>query len=287
MASSIADVFLRIANQAIKKLEAEMPNHFSLIADHVYDEFDSSQKLNKEFFDDLQARVQVLEAASFFVKQFENAPESRILEIKVKKAKQHDDYLEEIQKDLSRGVVYVTWTRSPEEVLYIGKAGFSGRVKRLADSHHTSLRTSLHSATTLSLLIPTNEDYLEHLEASCIRLMNWPIPSKSLFNKKLETSNIPKGEYSERLDLFADRLNDLASKIRRLQWGKTEKSQTGDLESKAQPLPAAEEPSAPVSKEKTSTAQKKDFLKEYKKADADRKWEIYNIFKEQGWGKPY
>ena len=52
-------------------------------------------------------------------------------------------------------------------------------------------------------------------------------------------------------------------------------------------MPAAENHSVPVSNEKTSNAQKKEFLKEYKKADADRKWEIYNIFKEQGWGKPY
>ena len=287
MASSISDLFLRIATQAKKRLESEMPDHFNTIADYVYNELDSSKKPNRDFFNELQVKLQVLESASFFIKQFENAPESRILEFKVQKSKQHDDYLEEIQKDLGRGVVYVTWTRSPEEVLYIGKAGFSGRVKRLVDTHHTSLRTSLHSATTLSLLTPTNEDYLEHLEASCIRLMNWPSPSKSLFNKKLETSNIPKGEYSERLDLFADRLEDLASKIRRLQWGKTEKSQTENLEAKPQPLPAAEEPSVPVSKEKTSSAQKKDFLKEYKKADPDRKWEIYNIFKKHGWGKPY
>jgi hypothetical protein len=264
-----------------------MDDHFNVIADHVYDGIDSNQKLNKEFFDELQVKLQVLESASFFINQFESAPESRVLEYKVKKAKQHDDYLEEIQKDLGRGVVYVTWTRSPEEVLYIGKAGFSGRVKRLADSHHTSLRTSLQNATTLSLLHPTNESYLDHLEASCIRLMNWPNPSKSLFNKKHETSNIPKGEYSERLDLFADRLEDLAWKIRRLQWGKTEKSKTGDLETEPQHLPAAEKPSVQVSNEKTSNAQKKEFLKEYKKADADRKWEIYNTFKEQGWGKPY
>lgn len=287
MASSIADLFHRIATQAIKRLEGEMPDHFNAIADHVYNGFDSKQKLDKEFYDELQVKLQVLESASFFIKQFENAPESRISEFKVRKAKQHDDYLEEIQKDLGRGVVYVTWTRSPEEVLYIGKAGFSGRVKRLADSHHTSLRTSLQNATTLSLLHPTNESYLDHLEASCIRLMNWPNPSKSLFNKKHETSNIPKGEYSERLDLFADRLEDLALKIRRLQWGKTEKSKTGDLETESQPLPAAEKPSVQVSNEKTSNAQKKEFLKEYKKADADRKWEIYNTFKEQGWGKPY
>lgn len=287
MASSIADLFHRIATQAIKRLEGEMPDHFNAIADHVYDGFDSNQKLGKEFFDELQVKLQVLESASFFIKQFENAPESRISEFKVRKAKQHDDYLEEIQKDLGRGVVYVTWTRSPEEVLYIGKAGFSGRVKRLADSHHTSLRTSLQNATTLSLLHPTSESYLDHLEASCIRLMNWPNPSKSLFNKKHETSNIPKGEYSERLDLFADRLEDLALKIRRLQWGKTEKSKTGDLETEPQHLLAAEKPSVPVSNEKTSNAQKKEFLKEYKKADADRKWEIYNTFKEQGWGKPY
>lgn len=287
MASSIADLFLRIANQAIKKLEAEMPNHFSLIADHVYDEFDSSQRLNKEFFDELQTRVQVLEAASFFVKQFENAPESRILEFKVKKAKQHDEYLEEIQKDLGRGVVYVTWTRSPEEVLYIGKAGFSGRVKRLADSHHTSLRTSLHSATTLSLLAPTNEDYLEHLEASCIRLMNWPSPSKSLFNKKHENQNLPRGEYSERLDLFADRLEDLAAKIRRLQWGKTDDSKLNEEKSLLEDVPSAEKQSISASAENKSTEQRKELLKEYKKADADKKWEIFNIFNKSGWGKPY
>lgn len=287
MASSISDLFLRIATQAKKRLESEMPDHFNTIADYVYNELDSSQKPNRDFFDELQVKLQVLESASFFIKQFENAPESRISEYKVPKTKQHDDYLEEIQKDLGRGVVYVTWTRSPEEVLYIGKAGFSGRVKRLVDSHHTSLRTSLHSATTLSLLTPKNEDYLEYLEASCIRLMNWPNPSKSLFNKKLETSNIPKGEHSERLDLFADRLEDLALKIRRLQWGKAGKSGTEDIKIKAQPLPAAEKPSVPVSNEKRSNAQKKDFLKEYKKADADRKWEIYNAFKEQGWGKPY
>ena len=287
MASSIADLFLRIAIQATKRLESEMDAHFNVIADHVYDGIDSNQKLNKEFFDELQVKLQVLESASFFIKQFENAPESRILEFKVRKAKQHDDYLEEIQKDLGRGVVYVTWTRSPEEVLYIGKAGFSGRVKRLADSHHTSLRTSLQNATTLSLLHPTSESYLDHLEASCIRLMNWPNPSKSLFNKKHETSNIPKGEYSERLDLFADRLEDLALKIRRLQWGKADKSGTEDLEIKAQPLPATENASVAVPKEKTSNEQRKELIKEYKKADADRKWEIYNIFKEQGWGDPY
>jgi len=161
MASSIADLFLRIATQATQRLEDEMPDHFNPLADHVHDESDPNQKLSKDFFDELQVKLQVLESAAFFIKQFENAPESRISEFKVRKAKQHDDYLEEIQKDLGRGVVYVTWTRSPEEVLYIGKAGFSGRVKRLADSHHTSLRTSLHSATTLSLLTPTNEDYLD------------------------------------------------------------------------------------------------------------------------------
>ena len=32
---------------------------------------------------------------------------------------------------------------------------------------------------------------------------------------------------------------------------------------------------------------KERLLEEYKIANADRKWEIYNIFKEQGWGKPY
>lgn len=287
MASSIADLFLRIASQATKRLESEMDDHYNVIADHVYDGIDSNQKLNKEFFDELQVKLQVLESASFFINQFESAPESRILEYKVKKAKQHDDYLEEIQKDLGRGVVYVTWTRSPEEVLYIGKAGFTGRVRRLVDSHHTSLRTSLHSATTLSLLTPTNESYLEHLEASCIRLINWPTPSKSLFNKKHETSNIPRGEYSERLDIFADRLEALASKIRRLDWGKEEKVSGGDQEANPDSSSHASKESVKPPTESKVGENQGELLKEYKNATSDRKWKIYNIFKEQEWGNPY
>lgn len=222
MASTIKELFSKISQSAISKLENEISSHFDDLADHVFNELSWDTKPSKEFFEDWRNKLQTLDAAEFFLSQFGNAPDYRLLDIPVKKAKQHDEYLSEVENALSsrgQGVVYITWRKSPEEIFYIGKAGYSDGVKRLVDSHHTSLRTSLQHASTLSLLTPTNESILYQLEASCIHLLRWYAPDNELFNKKSETSNLPKGQYSKRLDMFANRLEELTGRVRRMQWG--------------------------------------------------------------------
>jgi hypothetical protein len=227
MASSIDQLFLRIAIQARETLENEIVDHFDEIGDYISSELDPSAKPSQDFFNEWQIKLKVLDAAGFFLKQFESASDSRMFEYSIKKSKQYDYFLECVQSELRRGVVYIVWKKSPQEIHYIGKAGFSDRhskVKRLTDQYHKNLTDALHASSTLSFLIPTNEYYLSQLEASCIRLLNWYEPNNDLFNRRSEDSNIPKGEYSRRLDLFADRLEELAAKIRRLQWGKDFKS---------------------------------------------------------------
>jgi hypothetical protein len=222
MASSISEFFLRIAVKAHDVLENEIVDHFNEIGDYISLELDPKTKPNQEFFDEWQLKLKVLDAAGFFIKQFENASDSRIYEFAIKKSKQHNEFLKTVQSDLRKGVVYIVWKKSPQEIHYIGKAGFSenqSKVKRLTDQYHKNLNDALHASSTLSLLTPTNEDYLNQLEASCIRLLNWYEPKNDLFNRRSEDSHIPKGEYSRRLDLFADRLEELAAKMRRLQWG--------------------------------------------------------------------
>lgn len=222
MASTIKELFSKISQSAISKLENEISSHFDDLADHVFNELSWDTKPSKDFFEDWRNKLQTLDAAEFFLSQFGNAPDYRLLDIPVKKAKQHDEYLSEVENALSsrgQGVVYITWRKSPEEIFYIGKAGYSDGVKRLVDSHHTSLRTSLQHASTLSLLTPTNESILYQLEASCIHLLRWYAPDNELFNKKSETSNLPKGQYSKRLDMFANRLEVLTGRVRRMQWG--------------------------------------------------------------------
>ncbi|MBM3454994.1 MAG: hypothetical protein FJX80_07580 [Bacteroidetes bacterium] len=222
MASTIKELFSKISESAISKLENEISSHFDDLADHVFNELSWDTKPSKDFFEDWRNKLQTLDSAEFFLSQFGNAPDYRVLDIPVKKAKQHDEYLSEVENALSsrgQGVVYITWRKSPEEVFYIGKAGYSDGVKRLVDSHHTSLRTSLQHASTLSLLTPTNESILYQLEASCIHLLRWYAPDNELFNKKSETSNLPKGQYSKRLDTFANRLEELTGRVRRMQWG--------------------------------------------------------------------
>jgi hypothetical protein len=222
MASTIKDLFIKISESAISKLENEISSHFDDLADHVFNELSWDSKPPKDFFEEWQKKLQTLDAAEFFLNQFGNAPDYRLLDIPVKKAKQHDEYLSEIENALSsrgQGVVYITWRKSPQEVFYIGKAGYSDGVKRLIDSHHASLRISLQHASTLSLLTPTNESFLYQLEASCIHLLKWYSPDNELFNKKSETSNLPKGQYSKRLDTFANRLEGLTDRVRRMQWG--------------------------------------------------------------------
>lgn len=222
MASTIKELFSKISQSAISKLENEISSHFDDLADHVFNELSWDTKPSKDFFEDWRNKLQTLDAAEFFLSQFGNAPDYRLLDIPVKKAKQHDEYLSEVENALSsrgQGVVYITWRKSPEEIFYIGKAGYSDGVKRLVDSHHTSLRTSLQHASTLSLLTPTNESILYQLEASCIHLLRWYAPDNELFNKKSETSNLPKGQYSKRLDMFANRLEELTGRVRRMQWG--------------------------------------------------------------------
>jgi hypothetical protein len=222
MASSISELFLRISIQACEVLENEIVDHFDEIGDYISLELDPNAKPNQNFFDEWQIKLKVLDAAGFFLKQFESASESRTCEFSIKKSKQHNKFLEGVQSELRKGVVYIVWKKSPQEIHYIGKAGFSehhSKVKRLTDQYHKNLTDALHASSTLSFLIPTSEDYLSQLEASCIRLLNWYEPKNDLFNRRSEDSNIPKGEYSRRLDLFADRLEELAAKMRRLQWG--------------------------------------------------------------------
>ena len=222
MASTIKDLFIKISESAISKLENEISSHFDDLAEHVFNELSWDTKPSKDFFEEWRNKLQTLDAAEFFLSQFGNAPDYRLLDIPVKKAKQHDEYLSEIENALSsrgQGVVYITWKKSPQEVFYIGKAGYSDGVKRLIDSHHASLRISLQHASTLSLLTPTNESLLYQLEASCIHPIKWHVPDNDLLNKKSETSNLPKGEYSKRLDTFANRLEELTDRVRRMQWG--------------------------------------------------------------------
>lgn len=222
MALSISELFLRIAFQARDVLENEIVDHFNKIADYISLELNPNSKPSQEFFDEWQIKLKVLDAAEFFIKQFESASESRICEFAIKKSKQHNEFLEAVQSELRKGVVYIVWKKSPQEVHYIGKAGFSdnySKVKRFTDQYHKNLNDALHASSTLSLLFPTNEKYLSQLEASCIRLLNWYDPNNDLFNLRNEDSNIPNGEYSHRINLFVDRLEDLTSKIRRLQWG--------------------------------------------------------------------
>jgi hypothetical protein len=223
MASSISELFYRISIQACDRLENEIVDHFEKIGDYVAFEFDPNIKPSQNFFDELQIKLKVLDAAGFFIKQFESAPDSRKIEFSIKRSKQYNDFLNGVQSELRKGVVYIVWMKSPQKIHYIGKAGFSehhSKVKRLTDQYHKNLIDALHASSTLSCLIPTNEDYLSQLEASCIRLFNWYEPKNDLFNRRSEDSNIPKGEYSRRLDIFTDRLEDLVSKMRRLQWGK-------------------------------------------------------------------
>jgi len=58
MASSIADLFLRISTRLVDKLEDEFVGHFNEIGGHVSWELCASQKLSKQFFDELQKTTQ-------------------------------------------------------------------------------------------------------------------------------------------------------------------------------------------------------------------------------------
>ena len=71
MASSISEFFLRIAVKAHDVLENEIVDHFNEIGDYISLELDPKTKPNQEFFDEWQLKLKVLDAAGFFIKQFD------------------------------------------------------------------------------------------------------------------------------------------------------------------------------------------------------------------------
>ncbi len=96
MASTIKELFIKISETAIGKLENEISSHFDDLADHVFNELSWDTKPPKDFFEEWRNKLQTLDAAEFFLSQFGNAPDYRVLDIPVKKAQQHDEYLSEV-----------------------------------------------------------------------------------------------------------------------------------------------------------------------------------------------
>ena len=102
--------------------------------------------------------------------------------------------------------------------------------------------------------------------------------------------NKPGSESSKKLTPWIERINKIEAAARVFNWLLLSEP----LNSLASEVPRAAEAilvfntrnSLPLGPDFQASV-RENLKKEYKKANADRKWEIYNKFKKQGWGKPY
>jgi hypothetical protein len=229
MPSAIHSIIRRRATRITAQLGRQREQLDEDFSYHLICQLFRNVQVPTDFLTKWREGMMNLDAAQFLLDQFPSrGAADRCRDFTVPKTPRHDDFLDKVEAELARGVVYVSWTRRPEEFLYIGmasgRASRGGAVKRLTDRSHAKLRVSLQQATTLSILIPTREQFLQNLESSCLAFLRRPSGRRTLpvHNDRHERRNMPTGKEAERLIGILRHLDRLPRQLAHLHWGPRE-----------------------------------------------------------------